>query len=95
MKLIIFIKWFVLFVAVSNHQSWKSVLVTKICLCQKNQKHPLNENYGQKKTWRPRFLEYAEHHVFRLLKITFFEADFFFFGKGTFYFVCIKANDFR
>ena len=31
----------------------------------------LNENIGGKK-WRPRFLEYAERHVFRLSKIIVF-----------------------
>ena len=47
-----------------NHQSWETVLVTKLCLCQKNQKHPLKLKLWTKKTWLPRFLEYAERHVF-------------------------------
>ena len=49
----------------------------------------------KKKTWRPRFFEYVERHVFRLSKITVFEGAFGFFDKGTPYFDCIKGNDFR
>ena len=49
----------------------------------------------EKKTWRPRFLECAERHVFRLSKITIFLGVFGFFDKGTPYFDCIKADDFR
>ena len=48
------------------------------------------------KTWRPRILEYAKRHVFRLSKITVFEGVLgFFFAEGTPYFGCIKADDFR
>ena len=45
----------------------------------------------KKKTWRPRFLEFAERHVFRLTKIKVFEVVFGFFDDGTPYFDCIKA----
>ena len=47
------------------------------------------------KTWRPRFLECAERHVFRLSKLTVFEGVFVFFYEGMPYFDCIKADDFR
>ena len=33
--------WFVSLVVEKNHQSWEIVLITKLCLCQKNQKHTL------------------------------------------------------
>ena len=49
----------------------------------------------KKKTWRPKFLEFAERHVFRLSKITIFEGVFGFFNEGTPYFDCVKADDFR
>ena len=39
--------WVVLFEKVNNHQSWKTVFITKLCICQK--KHPLNKNCRQKK----------------------------------------------
>ena len=64
-------------------------------LSKKNQKHPLKWQFLTKKTWRPRFLEYAVGHVFRLSKITVFEGVFAFFDEGTPYFGCIKADDFR
>ena len=49
----------------------------------------------EKKTWRPRFLECAERHVFRLTKITVFERIFGFLNEEKPYFDCIKADDFR
>ena len=48
-----------------------------------------------KKTRRPIFLECAEHHAFRLSKITNLEDVFRFCIKGTPYFDCVKADDFR
>ena len=68
-KFIIFNIWFVLFVAVLNHQSWKTVLVTKLCLRQKKPKTPPKTEFLDKKqTWRPRFLECAERHVVKFPK---------------------------
>ena len=34
LKIIVSKIWFVLFVAVLNHQSWETILVTKLCLCK-------------------------------------------------------------
>ena len=53
-----------------------------------------NENFGQK-TWSPRFLECAEHNVFRLFKKICFLGYFCFFDKGTPNFDWIKADDFK
>ena len=51
--------------------------------------------FDKNKTWRPKFLECAERHVFRLSKITIFEGVFGFYNEGTPYFDCVKADDFR
>ena len=86
--------WFVSLEAEKNHQSWETVLVTKSCLRQKNQKTPSKMKILDKiKTWQPRFLESAKRHLFRLPKITVFEGVFGFFYKGTPFFDCIKADD--
>ena len=63
----------------------------------KKPKTPIKMKILDKKKWRPRFLKYAERHVFRLSKITVFEGVFvlFCFYEGTPYFGCITANDFR
>ena len=53
------------------------------------------KNLDKKKTWRPKFLEFAERHVFRLSKITIFEGVFGFFDERTPYFECFKSDDFR
>ena len=41
--------WFISLQVEKNHQSWETVLVTKLCLRQKNQKHPLKWKFGTKK----------------------------------------------
>ena len=41
--------WFVSLEVEKNHQSWDIVLVTKLCLRQKNQKHPLKWKFDKKK----------------------------------------------
>ena len=61
-----------------NHQSWVTVLVTKLCLRKKKQKKTLKWKFLTKK-WHPRFLEYAEGHDFRLSKITDFDGVLVFF----------------
>ena len=66
---------------IRGRKSRETVPVTKLCLRYKNQKHPLNENFGQKKSWHPIYLECAERHVFRLSKISIFEGVFGFVTK--------------
>ena len=48
-----------------------------------------------KKTWCPKFLEYAQPHVFRFPKNWVFEGVFRFFDEAKPYFECFKAKDFR
>ena len=64
-------------------------------LSKKPKTPPKIKILDKKKTWHPRFLEYAERHVFRLSKINVFECVFGFFDEGTPYFASIKAVDFR
>ena len=40
--------WFVSLEVEKNHQSWETVLVTKLCIHQKNQEHPLKWKFWPK-----------------------------------------------
>ena len=74
-----------------NHQSWETVLVTKLCLCQKKPKTPTKMKILDKKNdvldfWNSLSVMFLDY------KKTVFEGVFGFFEDGTPYFDCIRWN---
>ena len=80
-----------------NHQSWKTGLVTKLCIRQKTQKHPLKQKFWTKKNMTSKIFGMRSASCLKFPKKNSFWGGFwlFFFYKGKPYFECIKAEYFR
>ena len=90
------IGWIVSFEVEIFFKVEKQCSLLNYAFVKKPKKHPLKWKFlNKKKTWRPRFLEFAERHVNRFKKKKVLRVFFGFFEEGTPYFDCIKADDFR
>ena len=69
------------------------MLVTKLCLRQKKQKHPLKIKFWTKKNMTSKIFERRRASCFKISKEIVVEGVFFYEGKPEF--ECIKAEDFR